>query len=358
MTRVTYGVACSAHVSTRALSEIAKRTKLAHVKNALESSFYVDHYLGGANSLEEASQLIKDLRDELLAYGFTLRKWCSSHPELITELPIDYRAEADDLKLLSEDYKVKALGISWKPNADVLIFKVSLEPLTVITKRNLLSAISKLFDPLGWLAPIVIQFKILMQQTWVRGLKWDELVPSDVSDTWNTYRNDSPSIKTLEIPRSIVTNGIVDLQIHLFSDASEKAYATVGYARVVDNLGNVNSLLLTSKRRVAPVKTISLPRLKLCGADLASKLAFALRRILETLPYTVSFHAWTDSTIVLHWLSRQPKTWKKFVQNRVSEIQKLLLGMETCSFRRKPCRSGVTWMQCQYSRAIVLKMWN
>ena len=308
MTRVIYGVACSAHVSTRALSEIAKRTKVTHVKNALESSFYVDDYLGGANSLEAASQLVKDLRDELLAYGFPLRKWCSSHPELIKELPIDYRAEGDDLKLLSEDYKVKALGISWKPNADVFVFKVSLEPLKVITKRNLLSAISKLFDPLGWLVPIVIQFKILMQQTWVRGLKWDELVPPDVSDTWNTYRNDLPSIETLEIPRSIVTNGVADLQIHIFSDASEKAYSAVAYARVVDNLGNVNSLLLTSKTRVAPVKTISLPRLELGGADLASKLAFALSRILETLPYTVSFHAWTDSTIVLHWLSRLPKT--------------------------------------------------
>ena len=66
-----------------------------------------------------------------------------------------------------------------------------------------------------------------MQQTWVRGLKWDETVPTDVSDTWNTYRNDLPAIETIKISRSIVTNGIVNLQIHLFSDASEKAYAAV-----------------------------------------------------------------------------------------------------------------------------------
>ena len=108
-----------------------------------------------------------------------------------------------------------------------------METLKLITKRTLPSAISKLFDSLGWLAPIVIQFKILMQQTWVRGLKWDEIVPPDVSDTWNTYRNDLPSIETLELPRSIVTNGVVDLEIHLFS---EKAYAAAAYAMSLTTL--------------------------------------------------------------------------------------------------------------------------
>ena len=89
MTRVVYGVACSAHLSNRALKEVANNTKIAHFKNALESSFYDDDDLGGGNSLGEASQLIKDVRDKLLAYSFTLRKWCSSRPELINDLTCD-----------------------------------------------------------------------------------------------------------------------------------------------------------------------------------------------------------------------------------------------------------------------------
>ena len=133
------------------------------------NSFYVDGFLGGAKSLEEAIQLVNDLRQELLKYGFPLRKW-SSNDQNLQSISNELRAEKDNLNLFADDYKVKALGISWKPNQDVFIFKCSLDPVKKLTKRNLLSETSKLFDPLGWLAPLIIQFKILMQQTWVRGL--------------------------------------------------------------------------------------------------------------------------------------------------------------------------------------------
>ena len=163
LTRVIYGVSCAAHLSTRTLVEIAKRTQKPHVAKALKHSFYVDDYLGGANSLEEAHQLLTDLRQELLHYGFPLRKWSSNSQDLLKSIDKDLRTENDELKLFSEDFKVKALGIKWTPNSDEFIFKSSLDPPQQLTKRNLLSATSKLFDPLGWLAPIVIQFKILMQ---------------------------------------------------------------------------------------------------------------------------------------------------------------------------------------------------
>ena len=112
MTSVIYGVSCSAQLSTRCLKEVAQQTEKENVANALKHSFYVDDFLGGANLIEEAETLIQDLRSELIKYGFPLRKWSSSHPEFIQNLSTDLRAESDDLKLFSEDYKVKALGIS------------------------------------------------------------------------------------------------------------------------------------------------------------------------------------------------------------------------------------------------------
>ena len=324
LTRVIYGVSCAAHLSTRSLVEIAKRTQKPHVAKALKHSFYVDDYLGGANSLEEAHQLFTDLRQELLHYGFPLRKWSSNSQDLLKSIDKDLRTENDELKLFSEDFKVKALGIKWTPNSDEFIFKSSFDPPQQLTKRNLLSATSKLFDPLGWLAPIVIQFKILMQQTWVRGLNWDDEVPDDLKQLWTELRSELPALNQLKIPRCVMKNTIANLQLHFFSDASEKAYAAVVYSRITDDIGHVNVTLLSSKTRVAPVKTVSLPRLELCGAELAAKLASTMVTTLEIIKSDISLHAWTDSTIVLQWLAQLLKTWSTFVANRVSHIQTVL----------------------------------
>ena len=283
----------------------------------------LDDFLSGADSKESAQELIENLRGELNKYGFPLRKWASSDPDLIRNMPNDLRAEIDDLKLFSEDYNVKALGISWKPNKDIFVFKCDLEPMDLLTNRSL-SAISKLFDPLGWLAPVVILFKVLMQQTWVRGLDWNDSLPTDIETTWTELSSDLPAIRSIQIPRPVVTGKMADLQIHVFADASEKAYTAVIFSRATDTLGNVSVSILASKTRVAPVKTVSLPGLELCGAELASRLASTFVKILDVTEIHSSLHAWTYSTIVLHWVSRLAKTWTTFVANRVSAIQAVL----------------------------------
>ena len=71
--RVIYGIACAAHLATRCLLEIANRTKKTNVSSALHHAFYIDDFLGGANSPEDTKKLITDLYTELLEYGFPLR---------------------------------------------------------------------------------------------------------------------------------------------------------------------------------------------------------------------------------------------------------------------------------------------
>ena len=174
MKRVTYGIASSAFHSKRCLKEVASQTQFESVANALNNCFYVDDFLGGADSIEDARNLVKELCLELSKFGFELRKWTSCHYELTMELPLELRETSDQLQLFSEEYKIKTLGICWKPISDTFIFSVDLDDISQTTKRTLLSDSSKVFDPIGWIAPVIIAFKCLIQQTWVEGISWDE----------------------------------------------------------------------------------------------------------------------------------------------------------------------------------------
>ncbi|XP_041451907.1 uncharacterized protein LOC121405322 [Drosophila obscura] len=181
--------------------------------------------------------------------------------------------------------------------------KVDSEPQGLLqrescTKRNVLSQIAQLFDPAGWLAPFVIQAKIFMQEIWLRELGF-------------------PAIQDVRIPRWLHVCPMAKVQIHGFCDASQRAYGAAIYIRVERPQGIVCALL-TAKTRVAPVKTVSLPRLELCGAVLLTELSEAILPQLPLDTSQVSF--WTDSTIVLAWLNRPACDWTTFVGNRVAKI--------------------------------------
>ncbi|CAG9137953.1 unnamed protein product [Plutella xylostella] len=115
------------------------------------------------------------------------------------------------------------------------------------------------------------------------------------------------------------SDAAVDIQLHTFSDSSERAYGACVYVRTVDREGQVCVRLLTSKNKISPLKAATIPRLELCGALLGTRLASKVQSSL-TIPINNCFY-WCDSTIVLAWLSTSPSVLKQFVRNRVGEIQ-------------------------------------
>nr|CAH7718714.1 unnamed protein product [Callosobruchus chinensis] len=216
----------------------------------------------------------------------------------------------------------KTLGLMWCPSSDKLIYSVKPFPENShVTKREILSGSSKIFDPLGLISPCIIQVKILLQGLWLEKVSWDDPLPSHIVSKWNEFKTDILSLNELSIDRHAFCKNMKSFELHIFSDSSEKAYGACIYVKTVDNFDNTSVNLLTAKARLAPLKSITIPRLELCGALLAARLTEKVSKALQVENIKRTF--WTDSTIVLGWLKSAPNKLKAFVSNRVSEIQNL-----------------------------------
>ena len=283
---VTYGMSCAPYLAIRTLKRLVEDEGSAFplAKEVLLSDTYVDDIVSGAEDLPSAL-LLQDQRRKLLRSGrFPLRKWVSNHPRMLEGLSEEERLRPK-WKDFTSDGPVHALGISWDPAQDEMRFTVPpISFLGGITKRKVLSTIAQLFDPLGWLSPYLIRAKILMQELWKRKILWDETLPPDLMKCWTCFCEDLRNIATIRIPRWLDVQADYSLQIHGFADASQQAYAAVLYLRLRSPSGQINTKLLTSKTRIAPVKILTIPRLELCAAVLLIRL---IRKTIQDMDRTV-----------------------------------------------------------------------
>lgn len=320
---VTYGITSSAFLAIRCLFALAQLhcSDNPLIARITTNDFYVDDLLTGADSLDELSCIQRETADILKKGGFELRKWSSNSPEFLNAIKSDNKADGHFIIGMAEE--CKTLGLLWDPTADNLLFTVNFNIKGVtITKRQILSCIAQIFDPLGLLAPVTVIVKIMLQKLWQLKLAWDESIPLDLRTRWVSLRDSLSAINNIKIPRHVLSVNPINVQLHAFCDASEAAYGACIYIRSTDAYSNCTIRLLTSKSRVAPLKRLSIPRLELCGALILSELVVKSRESLK-----MSFHEsyfWTDSTIALQWIQAFSSRWKTFVANRVSEIQGLV----------------------------------
>lgn len=292
---------------------------------AAQESFYVDDGLVGAGSVPEAIELQKQLQELFSKGGFTLRKWRSSEPSTLLHLDPDLLVKQSSQCLPEDDGFAKALGIEWNSVRDCFRLTVSEFPVhDTLSKRALVSDIARTYDVLGWFAPSVVMVKILLKQVWEARIDWDDTVPPVIADTWDKWRRELPLLTNKLIPRCYYPRNmrVSSVQLHGFSDASELAYAAVTYLRVVDSYERVHVSLIMSKTKVAPIRRQSIPRLELCGSHFLASLLDRVRGVLN-VPLS-NVYAWTDSTVVFHWLKGNPRRFKTFVGNRVSTIMDLI----------------------------------
>lgn len=322
---LTYGMAPAPFIATRVLKQLAHdvKDKYPIASNIILSSFYMDDVNHGAHTEHEAKEMYEQLTKTMTEAGFNLRKWSSNSKRLKSIIPNDQQ------ELNSNQNKVKTLGIIWNTETDMLEVAININIKNVPnSKRELLSEIASLYDPLGWIGPVVIKAKILLQQLWHQNIKWDEKLPDDIINEWMKIKNLMISVQSFQIPRWYGVSNNDQSEIHGFCDSSELAYAAVIYIK-----NEHGTHLICAKTKVAPIKKLTIPRLELCGAHLLSKLVKQVSGNLDFKPKKITL--WCDSKIVLAWINGNPKRWTTFVMNKVIKINENAEKINWCHIPTK-----------------------
>lgn len=320
LTTVTYGLASSVYSAVRAMVQCARdcAAQFPLAAHKIENCFYMDDGLMGAENVQLAIQLAKEVEYVLLQGGFKLSKWASNSKKLLAAMA---EQPNDKIVTIGDNEEAKVLGIGWVTNEDQFVIKVDTTGvLSADTKRKMLSKIAKIYDPDGFISPVVTAFKILMQNLWcIKNVDWDSQLPESIKTQWRKMCAELESLKLFHVPRWTNTSSDTITQVHGFADASMKAYGCVIYLRTIDAAGNIKCILFFAKSRVAPLKKLTIPRLELAAAELLSEQMLRVKQRCG-LKENRYFY-WTDSTIALGWITKSTNELKTFVSNRVQKIQ-------------------------------------
>ncbi|PFX24881.1 hypothetical protein AWC38_SpisGene10528 [Stylophora pistillata] len=275
----------------------------------VRNDFYVDDGLKSVSSVDDAVQLVKSAKHMCKRGGFRLHKFVSNNKEVIRKIPESDRA--DGVKELDLDLDSlpleRALGVHCEAPC---------------TRRGILSTVSSVFDPLGFVAPLLLDGKSILHELCRHEVGWDDPIPDDIKVKWENWRADLLQVQRFSIPRCYKPENfgrVVNVQLHHFSDASVKGYGQCSYLRLVDENQRIHCAFVMGKSRVAPLKPVTIPRLELTTAVCSVRISEQLRRELEY--HIDQEYFWTDSKVVLGYIRNESRRFHVFVSNRVQDIQ-------------------------------------
>lgn len=289
----------------------------------VKKDFYVDDGLKSVPSATEASALIKSTKSLLAKGGFNLHKFISNSKEVIEAIPKEQRASGIKELDLSRDILPieRALGVQWCVQSDALQFRVVLKDKP-LTRRGILASISSIYDPLGLAAPFLLQGKQILQDLCKNQAAWDEMVPDDIKARWEKWRGELHALAELKIRRCYKPDNfghVKTVELHSFSDASVNGYGQCSYLRMINDRDEVHCALVMAKSRVTPLKPVTVPRLELTAAVVSTKISSLLQKELNYQDMQEFF--WTDSRVVLGYISNEARRFHTFVANRVQAIR-------------------------------------
>ena len=335
-TRLPFGLVCSPFLLGVVIKEHLKLYKniAPSVVAALQGSLYVDDLLVSLKSEQECLQLFNQTVNIFEEGKLPMRKWFSNSPLTRNQLS-DHLGDAEQkgfllTELLANDRSdttsedVKVLGISWNAVEDVLWFDSGdivdeIKTMGILTKRKLFSISARLFDPLGLVSPILTPIRKLVQDLWAEKLGWDDEIKAEHCKLFSRWGDSVARINQLRWERWSGEKSDTQVEIHVFSDAGDPAYAAALY-KVCFTAKGWKSTLLCAKIKMCPLKTPrSMPLLELMGACLAIRL-FEYARAQGGFDSSIKANFWVDASAVLNWINNPRVKMEVFGRNRVSFI--------------------------------------
>ncbi|XP_037302534.1 uncharacterized protein LOC119192899 [Manduca sexta] len=250
-----FGASCSPATAIYVMNRNAERHRHTHPEavEAIKKKHYMDDYLDSYEDEHRAITIATQVRNIHREAHFELRKWTSNSPAVLKALGESPNAtEAVEIERTE-----RVLGLIWRPQEDRLAFNLDLAriPSNLLrreapTKREALKIVMSLFDPLGLVSPITVRAKQLLQEVWRRGTDWDDPIDDELSAAWVNWLTHLKQLSGVTVPRCYPGYSRArKLQLHVFTDASESAYATALYWRAEDDDGRVTVTLLAAKAK-------------------------------------------------------------------------------------------------------------
>ncbi|GBN88844.1 hypothetical protein AVEN_176729-1 [Araneus ventricosus] len=292
--RVVFGLTCSPYLLAATLECHLNRVQenLSCTSEILKTAFYVENCVTSLDSELEMRKFILESQIIMSSGNFNLRGWKSNLHSVVPN--------GDT----STDENVSVLGLVWHTDTDTLSCKVE-QTVTLekpITKRLVLAIAHQIFDPIGFTTPVMLIPKLILQETWNLKLKWDDTLPDDLVRKFKSWYRQLYLIANIRVPRWFSISPTTEsLSVHVFCDASQKAYATCIFLRVKQG-DKIVVTLVHARSRVAPVKTVTIPRLELLACLIGARLLSSVINDLKL--YDVNIYCWTDSTTALCWIQR------------------------------------------------------
>ncbi|XP_062557815.1 uncharacterized protein LOC134222672 [Armigeres subalbatus] len=330
----TFGSTCSPssaqYVKNVNAKQFAKRYPEA--ADAIVKRHYVDDYYDSVDTVEEAIQRANEVRYVHSCGGFRIRNWVSNSNAFLQAVGEQSGESAVHFSENKAAEYERVLGVVWDTIEDVFCFETAskFECSKVLrgeehpTKRMVLSIVMAQFDPAGFLAPVTILGKMLVQDLWRTGCQWDDAVDDLSYKKLARWTSMLANVQAFKLSRSYFgtarSDEIRDVQLHIFADAGETGYGCVAYFRAMVR-GEVKCTLVMSRAKVAPLKQVSIPRLELLAAVLSARMSHTVRENLSISISKVVF--WINAEVVLSWIRSDQRRYKQFVDFRIGEILSL-----------------------------------
>jgi hypothetical protein len=238
----------------------------------IRDNSYMDDILDSVSTNQEARELTTAIDCILEKGGFQVKGWQSNEELNQTS----NQKDEEEINVPQSKQDAKVLGVVWNNKDDVLKYKVKVEVTITqkpkLTKRSILSQVAQIYDPIGFAAPYLVREKIGLQELWQEGLDLDDELSPNAQRKWLSYMEEMEQLNNISLERCICP--IVTLEpptLCVFADASSGAFGAYAYLRSEEPTGSVHVRFVAAKSRVAPLKELTIPRLELQAAVLASR---------------------------------------------------------------------------------------